>query len=121
MIFLNNICKNIGENAILKNVSLSIEKGEFVAIIGQSGSGKTSLLNIIGTLDEPSSGSYIFDDYEVTQLNSDEKARLRREKIGFIFQRYNLLNLLSANDNVALPAVYAGKKYKKEILEPKNF
>ncbi|HHW4612519.1 TPA: ABC transporter permease [Campylobacter coli] len=113
MIFLNNICKNIGENAILKNVSLSIEKGEFVAIIGQSGSGKTSLLNIIGTLDEPSSGSYIFDDYEVTQLNSDEKARLRREKIGFIFQRYNLLNLLSANDNVALPAVYAGKKVQE--------
>ena len=113
MIFLNNICKNIGENAILKNVSLSIEKGEFVAIIGQSGSGKTSLLNIIGTLDEPSSGSYIFDDYEVTQLNSDEKARLRREKIVFIFQRYNLLNLLSANDNVALPAVYAGKKVQE--------
>ncbi|HHW4200332.1 TPA: ABC transporter permease [Campylobacter coli] len=113
MIFLNNICKNIGENAILKNVSLSIEKGEFVAIIGQSGSGKTSLLNIIGTLDEPSSGSYIFDNYEVTQLNSDEKARLRREKIGFIFQRYNLLNLLSANDNVALPAVYAGKKVQE--------
>ncbi|EOH1350061.1 ABC transporter permease [Campylobacter coli] len=113
MIFLNNICKNIGENAILKNVSLSIEKGEFVAIIGQSGSGKTSLLNIIGTLDEPSNGSYIFDDYEVTQLNSDEKARLRREKIGFIFQRYNLLNLLSANDNVALPAVYAGKKVQE--------
>ncbi|HHD0453808.1 TPA: ABC transporter permease [Campylobacter coli] len=113
MIFLNNICKNIGENAILKNVSLSIEKGEFVAIIGQSGSGKTSLLNIIGTLDEPSSGSYIFNDYEVTQLNNDEKARLRREKIGFIFQRYNLLNLLSANDNVALPAVYAGKKVQE--------
>ncbi|EAK1303254.1 ATP-binding cassette domain-containing protein [Campylobacter coli] len=113
MLFLKNICKNIGENAILKNVSLSIEKGEFVAIIGQSGSGKTSLLNIIGTLDEPSSGSYIFDDYEVTQLNSDEKARLRREKIGFIFQRYNLLNLLSANDNVALPAVYAGKKVQE--------
>lgn len=113
MLFLKNICKNIGENSILKNVSLSIEKGEFVAIIGQSGSGKTSLLNIIGTLDEPSNGSYIFDDYEVTQLNSDEKARLRREKIGFIFQRYNLLNLLSANDNVALPAVYAGKKVQE--------
>ncbi|EQA3815785.1 ABC transporter permease [Campylobacter coli] len=121
MIFLNNICKNIGENAILKNVSLSIEKGEFVAIIGQSGSGKTSLLNIIGTLDEPSSGSYIFDDYEVTQLNSDEKARLRREKIGFIFQRYNLLNLLSANDNVALPAVYAGKKVQERNFRAQEF
>lgn len=120
MIFLRNICKNIGENAILKNVSLSIEKGEFVAIIGQSGSGKTSLLNIIGTLDVSSSGSYIFDDYEVTTLNNDEKARLRREKIGFIFQRYNLLNLLNANENVALPAVYAGKKVQERDLKAKE-
>ncbi|EAI2414199.1 ABC transporter permease [Campylobacter coli] len=123
MLFLKNICKNIGENAILKNVSLSIEKGEFVAIIGQSGSGKTSLLNIIGTLDMPSSGSYIFENYEVTKLNSDEKARLRREKIGFVFQRYNLLSLLSADRNVSLPAVYAGKSIHersqkaKELLE----
>ncbi|EAH4468019.1 ATP-binding cassette domain-containing protein [Campylobacter coli] len=123
MLFLKNICKNIGENSILKNVSLSIEKGEFVAIIGQSGSGKTSLLNIIGTLDMPSSGSYIFENYEVTKLNSDEKARLRREKIGFVFQRYNLLSLLSADRNVSLPAVYAGKSIHersqkaKELLE----
>ncbi|EAI9451725.1 ABC transporter permease [Campylobacter coli] len=123
MLFLKNICKNVGENSILKNVSLSIEKGEFVAIIGQSGSGKTSLLNIIGTLDMPSSGSYIFENYEVTKLNSDEKARLRREKIGFVFQRYNLLSLLSADRNVSLPAVYAGKSIHersqkaKELLE----
>lgn len=120
MIFLRNIFKNIGENVILKNVSLSIEKGEFVAIIGQSGSGKTSLLNIIGTLDEPSSGSYIFENYEVTKLDNDEKARLRREKIGFIFQRYNLLNLLNANENVALPAVYAGKKVQERNLKAKE-
>ncbi|MCH5336764.1 MAG: ABC transporter permease [Campylobacter sp.] len=109
MIHLKNIYKNIGENVILKNIHLNITKGEFVAIIGQSGSGKTSLLNIIGTLDEPSSGSFVFENYEVTKLNKDEKARLRREKIGFIFQRYNLLNLLSAKENVALPAVYAGE------------
>lgn len=120
MIFLRNICKNIGENVILKNINLSIEKGEFVAIIGQSGSGKTSLLNIIGTLDEPSSGSYIFENYEVTKLDNDEKARLRREKIGFIFQRYNLLNLLNANENVALPAVYAGKKVQERNLKAKE-
>lgn len=110
MIILKNICKNIGQNEILKNVSLEIQRGEFVAIIGQSGSGKTSLLNIIGTLDEISSGSYIFDKYEVTKLDKDEKARLRRENIGFIFQRYNLLTLLNARENVALPAVYAGEK-----------
>lgn len=111
MIHLKKICKKIGENIILKDIDLTIHKGEFVAIIGQSGSGKTSLLNIIGTLDEPSSGSFIFENYEVTSLNKNEKARLRREKIGFIFQRYNLLNLLSAKENVSLPAVYAGKTH----------
>lgn len=108
MIRLTNIRKNIGQTQILRGINLHIQKGEFVAIIGQSGSGKTTLLNIIGTLDEPSSGSYVFANYEVTKLNSDEKSRLRREKIGFIFQRYNLLSLMSAKENVALPAVYAG-------------
>lgn len=110
MIQLKDIRKNIGQAQILKGINLRIEKGEFVAIIGQSGSGKTSLLNIIGTLDEPSSGSYIFENYEVTKMNAAEKSQLRREKIGFIFQRYNLLNLLSASENVALPAIYAGAK-----------
>lgn len=108
MIRLTNIRKSIGQTQILRGINLHIKKGEFVAIIGQSGSGKTTLLNIIGTLDEPSSGSYVFANYEVTKLNSDEKSRLRREKIGFIFQRYNLLSLMSAKENVALPAVYAG-------------
>ncbi len=110
MIHLANIKKHIGQTNILKGINLHIKKGEFVAIIGQSGSGKTTLLNIIGTLDEPSSGSYIFENYEVTRLNADEKSRLRREKIGFIFQRYNLLSLMSARENVALPAIYAGKR-----------
>lgn len=113
MIQLTDIRKNIGQTQILKGINLRIEKGEFVAIIGQSGSGKTTLLNIIGTLDEPSSGSYVFANYEVTKLNSDEKSRLRREKIGFIFQRYNLLSLMSAQENVALPAVYAGVSSQK--------
>lgn len=113
MIQLTDIRKNIGQTQILKGINLRIKKGEFVAIIGQSGSGKTTLLNIIGTLDEPSSGSYVFANYEVTKLNSDEKSRLRREKIGFIFQRYNLLSLMSAKENVALPAVYAGVSSQK--------
>lgn len=113
MIRLTNIRKSIGQTQILRGINLHIKKGEFVAIIGQSGSGKTTLLNIIGTLDEPSSGSYVFANYEVTELNSDEKSRLRREKIGFIFQRYNLLNLMSAKENVALPAVYAGVSSQK--------
>lgn len=113
MIRLTNIRKSIGQTQILRGINLHIQKGEFVAIIGQSGSGKTTLLNIIGTLDEPSSGSYVFANYEVTKLNSDEKSRLRREKIGFIFQRYNLLSLMSAKENVALPAVYAGVSSQK--------
>ena len=113
MIFLNDIHKHIGQSEILRGINLHIAKGEFVAIIGQSGSGKTSLLNIIGTLDEPSSGSYIFENYEVTSLNTEEKSRLRREKIGFIFQRYNLLSLMNASENVALPAVYAGLSASK--------
>ncbi|MGH2326730.1 ABC transporter permease [Campylobacter taeniopygiae] len=120
MIYLRNIYKNIGENAILKNINLDIEKGQFVAIIGQSGSGKTSLLNIIGTLDSPSSGNYLLDEYEVTHLNHDEKARLRREKIGFIFQRYNLLNLFNSSENVSLPAIYAGKNVQERKQRSKE-
>ncbi|MBZ7952708.1 ABC transporter permease [Campylobacter sp. RM9939] len=120
MICLRNIYKNIGENTILKNINLDIEKGEFVAIIGQSGSGKTSLLNIIGTLDSPSSGNYLLDGYEVTKLNNDEKARLRREKIGFIFQRYNLLNLFNSSENVSLPAIYAGKNVQERRQRSKE-
>lgn len=120
MIYLRNIYKNIGENTILKNINLDIEKGEFVAIIGQSGSGKTSLLNIIGTLDSPNSGNYLLDGYEVTKLNNDEKARLRREKIGFIFQRYNLLNLFNSSENVSLPAIYAGKNVQERRQRSKE-
>ncbi|OCX43619.1 macrolide ABC transporter permease/ATP-binding protein MacB [Campylobacter ornithocola] len=120
MIYLENVQKKINNTVILENINLCIQKGEFVAIIGQSGSGKTSLLNIIGTLDEPSSGKYFLDQFEVTSLSKDEKARIRREKIGFIFQRYNLLSLLSAKDNVALPAVYAGKNKQERLQRAKE-
>ena len=99
-----------GENRVqvLRNVSLSIEKGDFVAIIGQSGSGKSTLMNILGCLDTPSEGSYFVDGIATDGLGPDDLARLRGEKFGFIFQRYNLLTSLSARENVALPAVYAG-------------
>ncbi|WP_291953201.1 ABC transporter permease [Campylobacter sp.] len=120
MILLKNIYKKINDITILDNINLYIQKGEFVAIIGQSGSGKTSLLNIIGTLDEPSSGEYFLDNYEVNTALKEEKARLRREKIGFIFQRYNLLSLLNAKDNVALPAVYAGKNKNERFIKAKK-
>ncbi|MGX2956479.1 MacB family efflux pump subunit [Ursidibacter arcticus] len=93
---------------ILKEINLEIKKGDFIAIIGQSGSGKSTLMNIIGCLDSLNSGSYKISNTEVSQLNSDQLSELRQRKFGFIFQRYNLLSALSALDNVALPAIYAG-------------
>lgn len=87
---------------------LTIERGDFVAIIGQSGSGKSTLMNILGCLDTPSSGSYTVYGREAASLGPDGLAALRSEKFGFVFQRYNLLGSLDATENVALPAVYAG-------------
>ncbi|MCQ9120710.1 macrolide ABC transporter permease/ATP-binding protein MacB [Rodentibacter pneumotropicus] len=99
-----------GENSvhILKNISLNIEKGDFVAIIGQSGSGKSTLMNIIGCLDTATSGSYKINGKETNQLSADQLSDLRSQKFGFIFQRYNLLSSLTTAENVALPAIYAG-------------
>lgn len=106
-----------GENRVqvLKDINLSIEKGDFVAIIGQSGSGKSTLMNIIGCLDVPSSGSYKIDGVETAAMTADEQAALRRRSFGFIFQRYNLLSTLTARENVALPAVYAGMEYDERM------
>ncbi|MEQ1804466.1 MAG: MacB family efflux pump subunit [Burkholderiaceae bacterium] len=94
--------------AVLADVTLDIHEGEFVAIVGQSGSGKTTLMNLIGCLDTPTSGGYRFDGEDVTTLDSDGLAMLRRESMGFVFQRYNLLGNASAAENVEIPAVYAG-------------
>lgn len=106
-----------GENRVqvLKDINLSIEKGDFVAIIGQSGSGKSTLMNIIGCLDVPSSGSYKIDSVETATMSADEQAALRRRSFGFIFQRYNLLGTLTARENVALPAVYAGMEHDERL------
>ena len=116
-------CNNInryfgsGENRVhvLKNISLSIEKGDFVAIIGQSGSCKSTLMNILGCLDTASSGSYRVEGTETSAMSADELAGLRRKRFGFIFQRYNLLSAINARDNVALPAVYAGIEHDERV------
>lgn len=93
---------------ILKNINLTIERGDFVAIIGASGSGKSTLMNILGCLDTASSGSYKINGVETQQQDSDQLSILRQRTFGFIFQRYNLLSSLNAVENVALPAIYAG-------------
>ena len=97
-----------GEVTILKGLNLDIEAGEMVAIIGQSGSGKSTLMNILGCLDRPSAGEYFINGKNATDLSPQERAALRRENIGFIFQRYHLLADLKAWENVAIPAIYAG-------------
>lgn len=98
---------------VLKDVDLKIYAGEMVAIVGASGSGKSTLMNIIGCLDQATSGAYLLDGKEVENLDADELAALRRERFGFIFQRYHLLSDLSAQGNVEVPAVYAGQETAK--------
>lgn len=92
----------------LDGISLSIYQGEFIAIMGQSGSGKSTLMNILGCLDQPSSGSYMVQGREAATLEADKLAALRRDTFGFIFQRYNLIATVSAEENVEIPAIYAG-------------
>jgi len=106
MILLTNVSKSYGDNkgiqAVL-NLSLAIEQGERVAVMGPSGSGKSTLLNLICGLDQPTSGSIKIEGIELSSLNDDERTRLRREKLGMIFQTFNLLPTLSSVENVALP------------------
>lgn len=92
----------------LNNVSLNIDKGEFLAIIGPSGSGKSTLMNMIGCLDRPDSGKYHLDGKEIGRMNDNDLAVIRNQKIGFIFQNFNLLTKLTALENVELPLIYSG-------------
>ena len=111
-----------GENRVhvLKDIDLAIKRGDFVAIIGQSGSGKTTLMNTLGCLDTPTSGTYRIDGIETSGLSANALAWVRGRKLGFIFQRYNLLTSLTALDNVALPAVYTGLNHQARTERAKE-
>jgi putative ABC transport system ATP-binding protein len=100
--------KGLSSVAALKDVHLSILKGEFVAVMGPSGSGKSTCLNILGCLDTPTSGEYLFRNLEVGKLSKNQRALLRRHYLGFVFQGFNLLNRTSASENVELPLIYRG-------------
>ena len=94
----------------LKSVSLDIQKGDFISIIGPSGSGKSTFMNMIGCLDRPDSGEYLLDNEEIGKMKSSQLATIRNEKIGFIFQNFNLIPKLTAVENVELPLIYRGMK-----------
>lgn len=127
MIQISNMYKiyRIGDNVInaLNNITLHIKQHEFVSIIGPSGSGKSTLMNMIGCLDTPTSGTYVLDGNEISELNDNQLADIRNHKIGFIFQGFNLLQKLTAIENVELPLIYQGIGSKerhrrcKEALE----
>ncbi len=121
IIELKNITKkySIGKITVLalENINLTIQQGNFVAIMGHSGSGKSTLLNILGLLDKPSSGSYLLSGKEVSKLSDDELAFVRNELMGFVFQNFNLLSRISALENVALPNIYATHKTKINPLD----
>ncbi|PHS35575.1 MAG: macrolide ABC transporter ATP-binding protein [Alkaliphilus sp.] len=127
MICMKNISKIYGKGDIsvkaLQDVNISIDKGEFISIVGQSGSGKSTLMNLIGCLDSATDGEYTLDGNSTQKMNKKELAKIRNEKIGFVFQSFNLIAQLDALKNVELPLIYAGvpyskrKKIAKEMLE----
>ena len=124
MIHLENIVKRFYENQeneleILHGINLDIHEGEFVSIVGESGSGKTTLMNIIGILDRPTEGNYILDGLSIADARDRELSHIRNEKIGFVFQTYNLISRTTALKNVELPMLYAGvpRKERRERAE----
>lgn len=123
VIDLKEICKDYiqGKDSVpvLKNVNLSVESGEYLAIMGPSGSGKSTLMNIIGCLDRQTSGTFVFDNSDISVCKDKELSEIRNKKIGFVFQNFNLLPRQSAVENVELPLLYAGvpKKERREMAK----
>ena len=119
MIDVSNIVKTYKtghlELTVLKGLNLSVKEGEYVAFMGPSGSGKSTLMNILGCLDSLTSGKYILDNQDVSTIKGDALAEVRNKKIGFVFQTFNLLPKMTAVENVALPALYAGIKKNERI------
>ena len=114
---LTDICKDYQQGKepvrVLKNVSMTVQKGDYLAIMGPSGSGKTTLMNLIGCLDVPTSGSYVLNGKDLKDLSDDELADIRSRYIGFVFQSFHLLPKMDALDNVALPLLYRGVPLKE--------
>lgn len=121
MIRMEDIRKEyiLGENhlKILKGIDMNVSRGEFLAIMGPSGSGKSTLMNIIGFLDRPTSGEYYLDGVQMGSMKDKDLATIRNQKIGFVFQQFNLLPRMTALENVELPLIYAGVASKKERTE----
>jgi putative ABC transport system ATP-binding protein len=124
MIQLENIHRyfQVGEQTVhaLNDISIAINKGEYVSVMGPSGSGKSTLLNVIALLDKPSSGRYLLNNQDVTQRSDDELAKVRRENIGFVFQFFHLIPRLSAAENVEIPMILAGiavKERKQRVAQ----
>lgn len=123
---VNNLKKiyvtRLGGNKVqaLSNVTFNVEKGEYVAIMGESGSGKTTLLNILAALDKPTGGTVLLDGRDICKIKESEVAAFRRDNLGFIFQDFNLLDTFSLQDNIFLPLVLAGKQYRemKDRIDP---
>lgn len=120
-----NLCKSYGSGDTrvdaLKNANISVNKGEFVAVVGPSGSGKSTLLHLIGGVDKPTSGKVFVDDIDIYSLNEKQLAIFRRRKVGFVFQFYNLVPVLTAEENILLPILLDNKKpdkaYINELLD----